>query len=78
MTPPSETRRFEPTRVQLIVTGAALAALIIADFSVTHGHTGLAGQPGIHALIGLGAGFASIVVAKLVKALLKRPDTYYD
>jgi uncharacterized membrane protein (Fun14 family) len=50
----------------------------MADFSVTHGHTGLAGQPGIHALIGLGAGFASIVVAKLVKALLKRPDTYYD
>lgn len=78
MRPPSETRRFEPTRIQLIVAGIILMCLIIADFSVTHGHTGLAGQPGMHALIGLGAGFASIIVAKLVKALLKRPDTYYD
>ncbi|MGA0839047.1 MAG: hypothetical protein ACO3Z6_05680 [Pseudomonadales bacterium] len=78
MTPRPETRRFEPTRSQLLWAGSVLAGLIIADFSVTHGHTGLAGQPGVHALIGLGAGFASIGIAKLLKALLKRPDSYYE
>lgn len=78
MSPPSETRRFEPKRIHLIVSGVVLVGLIAADFSVTHAHTGLAGQPGMHALMGLGAGFVCIGIAKLMKALFKRPDTYYD
>lgn len=58
---------------------AALAATVAAGFAVDmHPHFAIERMPAFFALFGLGACVAMVVGAKLLGALLKREDTYYD
>ena len=58
---------------------AALALTVLAQvFVEVHGAFGLETSFGFSAWFGFLACVLMIVVAKLLGALLKRPDTYYD
>lgn len=58
---------------------ALLALVFAADFLVKHhAYFGIDGMPGFKALFGFAAVAALIVAARLLGALLQRPDDYYD
>ena len=58
---------------------AALAATVAAGFAVDmHPHFAIERLPAFFALYGFGACVALVVFSKLLGALLKRDDTYYD
>lgn len=58
---------------------AVLAATVAAGFAVDmHPHFEVEGWPAFHALFGFLACVAMVVGSKLLGALLKREDTYYD
>lgn len=58
---------------------AVLAATVAAGFAVDmHPHFEVERLPAFFALFGFGACVAMVVGSKLLGALLKREDTYYD
>ncbi|MBX3717479.1 MAG: hypothetical protein KF738_15885 [Burkholderiales bacterium] len=58
---------------------AVLAATVAAGFAVDmHPHFGIERLPAFFAVFGFGACVAMVVASKLLGALLKREDTYYD
>ncbi len=59
--------------------GVVLGGLVLADAFI-HGHPsfGLDGTFGFYAWYGLATCAAMVIAAKVLGALLKRPDTYYD
>jgi hypothetical protein len=70
-----------PTTIRALWAGAGvvLAAVVAADLAVGHHpHFGIEGTIGFSAWFGFGACVVLVLVAKVVGALLKRPDTYYD
>jgi hypothetical protein len=62
-----------------IACALLLAATVLADFFIEHRpYFGLDGTFGFGAWFGFGSCVALIVFAKMLGAILKRPDTYYD
>ncbi|HWQ38727.1 MAG TPA: hypothetical protein VNM24_08990 [Burkholderiales bacterium] len=58
---------------------AALVAVVLVQLVVpVPGHFGIDGRFGFGAWFGFGSCATMILVAKLLGALLKRKDTYYD
>lgn len=58
---------------------AALVVLGLADFGVKHyNNFGVEGIFGFGAWYGFLSAFAMVIIAKVLAALLKRRDTYYD
>lgn len=56
-----------------------LAATVLVDLAIEHHpHFGLDGTFGFGAWFGFASCVALIVFAKLLGAVLKRPDTHYD
>jgi len=71
----------DPRNVRLLwrLFLAVLALTVLAELVVTlHPHFGADALFGFHAAYGFLACAAMIVVAKLLGALLKRPDSYYE
>ncbi len=70
----------EPRNVRLLwrLFLAVLAATVLAELVITlHPHFEVDALFGFHAAYGFLACAAMIVVAKLLGAILKRPDSYY-
>jgi len=71
----------EPRNVRLLwrLFLAVLALTVLAELVITlHPHFEVDALFGFHAAYGFLACAAMIVVAKLLGALLKRPDSYYE
>lgn len=71
----------DPRNVRMLARGAlaVLALTVLAELAITlHPHFEVDALFGFHALYGFLACAAMIIVAKLLGALLKRPDTYYE
>ena len=71
----------DPRNVRVLarIALAVLALTVLAELVVTlHPHFGVDALFGFHALYGFLACAAMIIFAKLLGALLKRPDTYYE
>jgi hypothetical protein len=66
-------------RLLWVVFGVILTALVLADLVVQHHPLfGLDGTFGFGAWYGFAACIALVLFAKMLGAVLKRPDTYYD
>jgi hypothetical protein len=66
-------------RVLWVVFGVILTALVLADLVVQHHPLfGLDGGFGFGAWYGFAACVALVLFAKMLGAILKRPDTYYN
>ena len=62
-----------------VVFVVILAATVLADLFVAHHpHFGLDGTFGFGAWFGFVSCVVLVLIAKLLGAVLKRPDTYYD
>lgn len=71
--------RPETIRLLWIVSLTVLAVTVLADLFVEHHpHFGIDGTLGFAAWFGFVSCVVLIAVAKLLGALLKRSDTYYD
>lgn len=71
--------RPETIRLLWIVSLTVLGLTVLADLFVEHHpHFGIDGTFGFAAWFGFVSCVAMIAVAKLLGALLKRSDTYYD
>ncbi len=70
-----------PSTIRLLWFGSklVLAGLVLLDLVVRHHpHFPLDGVFGFGAWYGFGACVALVLFAKVMGAILKRPDTYYD
>ena len=70
-----------PRTIRRLWAGFAivLAGTVAAGFAVDmHPHFGIERLPAFFAVFGFGACVAMVVASKLLGALLKREDTYYD
>ena len=70
-----------PSTIKLLWGGSVLmlAGLVLLDLVVRHHpHFRLDGVFGFGAWYGFGACVALVLSAKILGAILKRPDTYYD
>lgn len=66
-------------RLLWIIFGLMLAGTVVAEFFVKHKpYFGLDGEFGFSIWFGLIASAVIALGAKVLGALLKRPDTYYD
>lgn len=66
-------------RLPWIAFGALLGVVFAADFLVKHqAYFGIDGIPGFKAVYGFAAIVALMVVARVLGALLQRPDDHYD
>ncbi len=71
--------RPESIRLIWIISLAVLALTVLADLFIEHHpHFGIDGTFGFAAWFGFVACVVLIAAAKLMGALLKRSDTYYD
>jgi hypothetical protein len=62
-----------------IVFAAALAAVVLADLAVEHHPLlGVDGSFGFAAWYGFAACVVLVLLARMLGAVLKRPDAYYD
>lgn len=62
-----------------IASCLGLAGLVALDLVIKqHPHFGIDGTFGFGAWFGFGACVSLVLLAKLLGAILKRPDTYYD
>jgi len=72
---------MRPRTIRALWVGfaAVLAATVAAGLAVDmHPHFAVERLPAFFALFGFGACVALVVFSKLLGALLKRDDTYYD
>lgn len=77
---PDSPRRAGPRMIRSlwIAFGALLGIVLAADFLVQHhAYFGIDGTPGFKAVLGFLAVVAMMVLARLVGALLQRPDDHY-
>ncbi len=67
------------TRIAAITAAALMLASLVADALFGHpSHFGWDGFLGFNAIFGLVSGLVVIGVSKMIGAVLKRDDTYYD
>ena len=70
-----------PANVRLLIRGLVVVCVLLVGLEFVihkHGHFGFEKFPGFYAIFGFAAFTTAIFAGKLLRALLRRDEDYYD